>query len=239
MRCTSNVRRTCTMNPRPEVIFFDVGDTLIYIPVERPERIVQTLAQFGITIDLQKARAAASQTDEDLRPPGSRPPASIAEEDVYRRAYARCLLENLGITTIDPELLADGIHYVDYAVCYPETHDVLRALHAKSRLGIISNAPPRLNDALDRLGLTGYFEVIVNSSLVGVSKPEPAIYEIALAEMQIPAEVCAFVDDLPPNIATAERLGLTGLLVDRQWHYHDAPHRRVADLWPVVDLLAL
>lgn len=227
------------MTPRPEVILFDVGDTLVYIPVERPEWIVRALAQLGITTDLQKVQAAASQADDDLRPPGFRAPVSIAEENVFRRAYARCLLENLGITTIDPELLADGIHYVDYAVCYPETHDVLRTLHAKSRLGIISNAPPRLNDALDRLGLTGYFEVIVNSSLVGVSKPEPAIYEIALAEMQVPAEVCAFVDDLPPNIAAAEHLGFTGLLLDRQWQYHDAPHRRVADLWPVVDLLAL
>lgn len=227
------------MTPRPEAVFFDVGDTLIYIPVERPEWIVRALAMLGITTDLQKVQAAASRADDDLRPPGFRAPMSIAEENVFRRAYARCLLENLGITTIDPELLADGIHYVDYAVCYPETHDVLSALHAKSRLGIISNAPPRLNDALDRLGLTGYFEVIVNSSLVGVSKPEPAIYEIALAEMQVPAEVCAFVDDLPPNIAAAEHLGFTGLLLDRQWQYHDAPHRRVADLWPVVDLLAL
>ena len=227
------------MTPRPEVIFFDVGDTLVYIPVERPERIVHTLARFGITIDLQKARTSAMKADDDLRPSGFRAPATIAEEDVFRHAYAQCLLDNMGITTIDPELLADGIHYVDYAVCYPETHDVLRALHTKSRLGIISNAPPRLNDALDRLGLTDYFEVIVNSSLVGVSKPESAIYEIALAEMQVPAEVCAFVDDLPPNIAAAEYLGLTGLLLDRQWQYHDAPQRRVADLWPVVDLLAL
>ena len=227
------------MNPRPEVVFFDVGDTLIYIPEERPEWIVRTLATLGITSDLQKVQAAATQADDDLRPPGFRAPMSIAEENVFRRAYARCLLENLGITTINPEQLADGIHYVDYAVCYPETHDVLSALHAKSRLGIISNAPPRLNDALDRLGLTDFFEVIVNSSLVGVSKPEAAIYEIALAEMQVPAEVCAFVDDLPPNIAAAEGLGLTGFLVDRQWQYHDAPHRRVADLWSVVDLLAL
>jgi len=227
------------MTPRPEVIFFDVGDTLIHIPVERADRIVHTLATLGITVDPVTAQAAALQAESDMRPPGFRAPATIAEEDSFRLAYAQHLLDHLSITSVDPALLTHGIHYTDYAVCYPETHDVLRALQGQVRLGVISNAFPRLSVVLDELGLSDYFEVVVNSSLVNAWKPEPVIYELALAEMQVPAQVCAFVDDLPPNIATAERLGLTSLLVDRQWQYHDAPHRRVADLWPVVDLLAL
>ncbi len=225
------------MASRTEVVFFDVGDTLIYIPEERAEKIVRTLARSGIEVDVAKAHAAAIQADSDMRPAGFHAPATIAEEDLFRAAFARRLLDNLGITTIDPASLVHGIHYTDYAVCYPETHDVLRALQGGVRLGVISNAFPRLSDVMKRLGLVDYFEVVVNSSLVDAWKPDSPIYELALAEMQVPAEVCAFVDDLVPNIATAERLGLTGFLVDRQWQYHDAPHRRIADLWPVVDVL--
>ena len=52
------------------------------------------------------------------------------------------------------------------------------------------------------------FEVVVDSSAVGLRKPDPRIYELTLARLGLPAAACAFLDDLEPNCAAATALGL-------------------------------
>jgi putative hydrolase of the HAD superfamily len=55
------------------------------------------------------------------------------------------------------------------------------------------------------------FEVVVDSAFVGMRKPEPGIYHLTLERLDLPAEACAFVDDLEPNCAAARELGLTAV----------------------------
>ena len=58
------------------------------------------------------------------------------------------------------------------------------------------------------------FDVIVDSSEVGLRKPNPAIYELALAKLGGSAPKSAlFLDDHPNNVRAAERIGIRGLLV--------------------------
>jgi putative hydrolase of the HAD superfamily len=52
------------------------------------------------------------------------------------------------------------------------------------------------------------FEVVVDSAFVGMRKPDPAIYELALDRLGLPAEACAFIDDLELNCDTARALGM-------------------------------
>lgn len=52
------------------------------------------------------------------------------------------------------------------------------------------------------------FETVVDSSRVGCRKPDPRIYEIALARLGLPAQACAFVDDIEHNCTAAAALGL-------------------------------
>jgi putative hydrolase of the HAD superfamily len=56
------------------------------------------------------------------------------------------------------------------------------------------------------------FEVVVDSAFVGTRKPEPEIYAITLERLGLPAEACAFVDDLEVNIAAAREAGMHGVL---------------------------
>ena len=59
------------------------------------------------------------------------------------------------------------------------------------------------------------FESVVDSSAVGVRKPDPKIYRIALRELGDPApERCVFLDDCQSNLDAATRLGIRSLLVD-------------------------
>jgi epoxide hydrolase-like predicted phosphatase len=52
------------------------------------------------------------------------------------------------------------------------------------------------------------FETVVDSAFVGMRKPDPAIYELTLERLGLPAEACAFVDDVEVNCEAATALGI-------------------------------
>ena len=56
------------------------------------------------------------------------------------------------------------------------------------------------------------FEVVVDSAFVGTRKPEPEIYAITLERLGLPAEACAFVDDLEVNVGAAREAGMHGIV---------------------------
>jgi epoxide hydrolase-like predicted phosphatase len=67
----------------------------------------------------------------------------------------------------------------------------------------------------DKVPLDELFEVVVDSSHVGVRKPDPAIYRLALERLgHVAPERAVFLDDHPGNVAGAHRAGLNALLVD-------------------------
>lgn len=62
------------------------------------------------------------------------------------------------------------------------------------------------------------FEVVIDSSHAGVRKPNPAIFHLATDALGVAPERCVFLDDFPGNIAAAEALGITGILVGPDRH---------------------
>jgi putative hydrolase of the HAD superfamily len=52
------------------------------------------------------------------------------------------------------------------------------------------------------------FELVVDSGFVGVRKPDPAIYELTLQRLGVPAEATLFVDDMEINCDAARALGM-------------------------------
>ena len=49
------------------------------------------------------------------------------------------------------------------------------------------------------------------SCKVHLTKPDPAIYKLILAQYNLTAEECVFIDDTLPNIKAAEALGIHGI----------------------------
>lgn len=56
------------------------------------------------------------------------------------------------------------------------------------------------------------FDSVIDSSDVGVRKPDPRIYQELIGRLDVPAETIAFVDDLPENLPAATRLGIRTVL---------------------------
>lgn len=57
------------------------------------------------------------------------------------------------------------------------------------------------------------FDAVIDSSAVGVRKPNPAIYRLALDAVGVEADEAVFIDDAPGNIAAASALGIHTLWV--------------------------
>jgi putative hydrolase of the HAD superfamily len=57
------------------------------------------------------------------------------------------------------------------------------------------------------------FDEIVDSSEVGIRKPDPQIFHLALDRLGISAERAVFVDDWPGHVAAATSMGITAVLM--------------------------
>ena len=81
------------------------------------------------------------------------------------------------------------------------------------------------------LPLDELFDVVIDSSEVGMRKPDPRIFELALTQMGgIDPTRSVFLDDYPGNITAAEALGMHGVLVESA--YDDAIRQLDAILGP-------
>ena len=58
------------------------------------------------------------------------------------------------------------------------------------------------------------FDVVVESSVVGVRKPEPEFYEIACRLLEVEPADCVFLDDLGVNLKPARAMGMTTIKVE-------------------------
>ena len=114
----------------------------------------------------------------------------------------------------------DFMEYIKhFLVNIPETEALIRELAGEGyRLFCLSNMSVEYYDYLKDREVFSYFEGQIISALEHVIKPEEAIYRLLLERYGLQAEKTLFIDDLKPNVAAAERLGIhTVHFADRQW----------------------
>lgn len=105
---------------------------------------------------------------------------------------------------------ARGVHL------YDDTLTQLRALRrAGRRLALVSNCAAQTAARVAELGLDREVDCVVLSCDVGVLKPEPGIFVIALGRLGVPAHDGIFIDDRPQHLDAARTLGLRTVLIER------------------------
>jgi putative hydrolase of the HAD superfamily len=83
-------------------------------------------------------------------------------------------------------------------------------------LAILNNEARELNDyRIDRFEFGRYFDVFFSSCYLGLRKPEPKIFEVALDVLQRDPDEVVFIDDRAGNCAAAAALGIHAI------QYHD------------------
>jgi putative hydrolase of the HAD superfamily len=128
---------------------------------------------------------------------------AITDEEYWRRIGPR-----LGFHT--PEAIRGFVQALFRdARADPQMADLVRRLRGRYRTALLSNASDILPQVLrERYGLDGLFDVEVISALVGLAKPDPAIYQLALERLGTAPGATVFVDDYEPNVAAAAALGI-------------------------------
>ena len=96
------------------------------------------------------------------------------------------------------------------------------------KVGLCTNKPQTITElALDTLGLTGYFDVIVGGTAETPRKPDPMTLKMAIDQLGLTVDDCLLVGDSGADRGAAEALGMTVFLVE--YGYSKKP---VADMDP-------
>lgn len=91
-----------------------------------------------------------------------------------------------------------------------------RLVEAGYRTALVTNNAREFRESWERLlPLEELFDVVVDSSEVGMRKPDPKIFHLALERLGgVAPREAIFLDDFPSNVEAATRLGIRGILVE-------------------------
>lgn len=90
---------------------------------------------------------------------------------------------------------------------------LIRDLREKAYpIALLSNESLALSDRLRDLGLDDLFDHVLISAEIGVMKPDPTAYRVALQTLGVAPHEAVFVDDSLPNVRAAQQMGIHAIL---------------------------
>lgn len=217
------------------LVCLDAGFTLLSPRRSLADALAGVLEKGGHRVDPEDVRRAWEVADQwfwdEYHRPDNRTWGNDAEIERTWRAYHSLMLRELGFADRDHELL-DSILASQFAADawepYPDVEPVLGELRRwpDLRIGVISDWGSNLVGILEALGLDRYLDFVLASGSVGVAKPDPALYRIALGRAGVAAGEGLMVgDSLRADVEGARSAGMDGVLLVRS--EGDAPDHRV------------
>jgi putative hydrolase of the HAD superfamily len=85
--------------------------------------------------------------------------------------------------------------------------ETLRAYFPEALVVVVTNATTALAASLQTSQFNDYVDSIINSSAIGVAKPDVAFYTYALTQQNVAAQNALFIDDSAQNCEVAASLG--------------------------------
>lgn len=222
-----------------ETVSFDAGGVLVN---PNWQRVADALATQGVTVDAGALEAAEPGAKKRF----DRAPTISQTNDATRGwLYFNYVLEGVGIApsaATDAALNELQVYHTENNLWESVTAGTGEALDAIRARGlttiIVSNANGRLHALLDRLDLTRYFDVIVDSFLEQVEKPDPRLFQIAMNRAGAsPAHTLHVGDLYHVDVAGARAAGMHPLLIDPADLYRDADCPRVRSVADVPQFL--
>ncbi len=195
-------------------IIFDVGQTLLFLTPSSEEVFLARCQQLDIGIELEDLKRGCKTGElwvaETIMQEQRGAPRISDEEFDVKWEYV-VLEEALKDRKVDLNDLVKKLRNVQGPAqnwsAPPETYTVLDELQAKGLpLGIVSNFPKTLPDLCRQEGIADYFDFIIASEDVGISKPDPRILHIALQKAQVKPNEAVYVGDHPFDILCAKKV---------------------------------
>jgi len=89
---------------------------------------------------------------------------------------------------------------------------LIRQLHGRYKLAVLSNAPPGLAKWLSAWEILDLFDVVYCSGDEGMIKPDPVVYNSTLNRLETLPHEAVFIDDTIGHVKAAQSLGIHGIL---------------------------
>ncbi|PYN45968.1 MAG: hypothetical protein DME00_20535 [Candidatus Rokuibacteriota bacterium] len=215
------------MARRPPIraLVFDAGHTLLEMDYAR---LTAYLVSRGH--DLGEAAVTGAERRARIRLDVERE-AQATRGRTGEGRYVRYLVDYLGIED-DAERTAiaewrRGFN-VPIGLCHQADGEAAKALQrardAGLIVGVISNSNGSVQRALEEAGLAAHLQFVIDSSVVGIAKPDPRIFELGVrAAGTTPEETVYVGDSYFVDVVGAQRAGLGAVLFDpgRLWGERD------------------
>ncbi len=222
----------------PKAVLFDAGNTLIWL--DHP-CVVQALREHGVETTMEELMAAeydAKLLFDELARGGE------LDDRARGRMFFAEIFRRVGVPESEFPALAQRL-FTRHAEknlwgnVRERTVETLEELRRRGyRLGVISNADGRAEQALQAVGLHEHFELIVDSGLVGIDKPDPRIFHHALERMGVAPQEAVYVGDIYEiDVQGARAAGMRAILIDPLWKWDDRDCERIRGIHDLLDVL--
>jgi len=218
-----------------KAVLFDAGNTLLFLDYPRLAPAVAQATGVPLTAEslaLQARPAALSLERGDTT---DRERASRYLETLFRLAG----VPESQMPVVRETLLALHLEKHLWGGVLDGTIEALDRLRSAGyRLGVVSNSDGRAEEGLEAAGLRGYFEVVIDSQLVGFEKPDPRIFEAALRRMALAPEEAIYVGDIyEVDVVGARRARMDVVLLDPLGNHAGRDVPIAASLADVVEMV--
>lgn len=149
-------------------------------------------------------------------------------------------LRRLGVDISEEDIAPYARIIADYTdaharACVEKARPTLDYLKERYPMVLVSNFYGNIGAVLKAYGLDRYFGTIVESAVVGVRKPDPAIFQLGVDALGLkPEEVLVVGDSVSKDIVPARSLGCeTACITGRPWFYEkeqEVPGLRISEL---------
>ena len=229
-----------------EIVFFDAGETLVHPHPSFPELFARVCKEGGVDVSpsqVRKVQARLAPHLVDLAEDTGVDKPSLSPEDsrvfwsfLYRRFLGELEIENEQLVA---DLFATFSSVSSYALFDDVQETLERLVKDGYRIGLISNFEGWLDDMLVELEVGHVFDPAIISGVIGIEKPDPAIYRLALEKAAVDARAAAHVGDSPGlDVEPASSVGIHPVLIDRFDRYPDQEVTRIKSLTELPEVLA-
>jgi putative hydrolase of the HAD superfamily len=203
---------------RPKAIFFDAGNTLLRMNYPA---IARELARLGVEVTPDAVERAEWSARVRLDPELAARGASTERRATADR-YLRYMLEGAGVTH-EGVIAAIAAWHSAYNLpvgvwngAHPGAAAALALARERGvRAAVISNSNGSVRAILEHVGLLPSLDFVLDSSAVGVEKPDPRIFRMAIERSGIGPEEAVYVGDIYSiDVLGARAAGLRAVLLD-------------------------
>src|SRR4029077_13513592 len=181
--------------PDARWLFFDLGNTLFSEErawERRIQRLASSLERYGRRRAIEEVRAALREASEEFAP----------------RLITRVIEKLIDDLECRKLILAEARYDKELESAYQGAEQTLRKLSSRYRIGVIANQPAGTEERLAKGGLMPFISVCLSSTEVGLEKPDPAIFQLALSQSACePPQAVMIGDRLDNDIRPARLLG--------------------------------